>query len=222
MNAKTKIELVPDSAQRLRDAIKHREEEVARAEEIRVRAERLAPLEAAVAAAESELQGILAADANAIREWADGSENNPPPDQNAAAREEAARKLQGAQSRLQTGRQIEKDIEQQYFAAIGKVKAAGDLVKQAECEALGEELIRACHARREAVENYLAAEDYHGRLHRLVAGFESAQSSAWLGRSAALSMPNSVEDNYNRQAKFVPKFEARITAILTGETPPEI
>ena len=222
MNAKTKIELVPDSAQRLRDAIKHREEEAAQAEEIRVRAERLAPLEAEVAAAESELQGILAADAAAIREWADGSASTLPPDRNAAAREEAARKLQAARSRLQTGRQIEKDIEQQYHAAIGKVAAAGELVKQAECDALGEEMIRACHARREAVEHYLAAEDYHGRVYRLVAGFESAQSGAWLGRSSDLSMPNSAEDNYNRQVKFGPKFEARIAAILTGAPPPEI
>ncbi len=138
MNAKTNTNVAPTSQERLRAALAERNRLGAASSELMKKIARLAPLEAEVAMAQAELDQILQKDADALKAWAQSDAQGTPPDVNAKAREDAARKLANARSRLGAADGAKKGLEQELLDINHQLQAHKFVVDAAEADIVGE------------------------------------------------------------------------------------
>lgn len=230
MNAKANIQALPNANDRLRAALAERDNLGAKSTEIIKKIERLAPLEAEVAMAGADLQKILAADTEALHDWVRREARGTPPDVNAKAREDAARKLASAQTRLGAAAGVKRELEQELVEINQKLSAHKGAVDLAIVDVFGEEALREVQEMRETAAVYLECEQRYLRVMARLRTFMSINDAqgntsaasvkvgVWLDRIAAANTLTNEERSEVVQRAAV-KSEERLQALLSGEDP---
>lgn len=143
MNAKTNIQPVPTALDRLRAALATRDELGKQSSEIMAKIERLAPIEAEVALAQSSLQEVMAAEQQKLQAWADKGAKGAPPAVDSAAREQASRKLADAKARLEASGPVKGSLTDDLMAINSQLQEHRYTIGAALMDVLGEEVLRA-------------------------------------------------------------------------------
>lgn len=220
MNAKTKLEAVPTPAQLLREAIAQRDNAAKEVEGLRARANLFAPIEAEAAAAQAELQGILQRDAAAMQTWAQGGAIGAAPEPDHKAREEATRKLGQAGAKLSAAGGAKAQIEADTQAANDQYREAQQRVRAAEAEVLGQELLRAAQAMKDAAIAYLKAEDYYFAVRVALFGVDNAKGTAFSALAEPIARPLTMEEQRSLAEEFTRQNRQRLDALCQGDEVP--
>jgi DNA repair exonuclease SbcCD ATPase subunit len=176
MKAKQNTTVAATSLDRLRAALAERARLGALSDELRQKMEKLAPLEAELETAQAKLREILQADEAALRAWIDAGAKGNAPDTNTKEREEAARKVEAARTRITSIAGVRSDLTKQMQECDAKLGAHGDKLCSAYLDVLGEEALRAVDETRQRSIAVLSAEArYFGVMQNLRSIFESAQ-----------------------------------------------
>lgn len=159
---KPNIEVVPTALDRLHDALDVIGELTKKCEAIVQKMAALAPIEAAVAIAQQELQVVLDRDAEALSVWVNEGGKGTPPEPNAKQRELAARKLSEARAQLATAGAVKSQLEAERASAASELSRQHEALARVQIDVVGEEAIRSVSHMRKAAAAYLEA-DYQYR-----------------------------------------------------------
>jgi hypothetical protein len=217
MNAKTKLEAVPTPAQLLREAIARRNSTVAEIETIRERSKCFAPIEAALSAAQGELNAILQRDAEAMRKWVDEGAHGQPPEPDHNARDAAARKVADASAKLGATGSARQQIESDTRDAHQRHLEALQAVHSAEVDVLAPELLRSAQAMKDAALLYLAAEHHYFASRTALFDLDAARAQLPGDQAAAIGAPMTVEQDREFAQQRHAKSQQRLAALRSGE-----
>lgn len=143
MNAKTNIQAVPTALDHLRAALATRDELGKQSSEIMAKIERLAPIEAEVALAQSSLQEVMASEQQKLQAWADKGAKGAPPAVDSAAREQASRGLADAKARLEASGPVKGSLTDDLMAINTQLQQHRYTIGTALMDVLGEDALRA-------------------------------------------------------------------------------
>jgi hypothetical protein len=217
MSAKPKIEVVQTARDRLRGAYTKLKSLNATSSELRERIAKLAPLDAAVAGARSELERIEQADSDAMRAWVDRGADGAPPVPNNTGRVDAARKLASAEASLKAVGVAKDSLESQLVAVNVELRDFTPEYRATQIEAIGEEIFLAVEKMRQASIALLESEAYHLGLLAKLRHIRNADAGGHLGASG--SAPVNVAFSYTiERIKELNKLsnEERATAAQSG------
>jgi len=123
----------------------------------------LAPIDAAVAIAQQDLQAVLDRDAEALSTWVNQGGKGAPPEPNARQREVAARKLSEARTQLATAGAVKAQLEAEHESAASELRRQQEALARVQIDVVGEEAVRSVNLMRKAAAAYLEA-DYQYRF----------------------------------------------------------
>ncbi|MBD8873870.1 hypothetical protein [Rhodanobacter sp. DHB23] len=142
MNAKANIQPVPTALDHLRAALTTRDELGKQSAELMAKIERLAPIEAEVALAQSHLQDVMAAEQQKLQTWADKGAKGEPPAVDSAAREQASRRLADAKARLEAAGAVKGSLTDDAMAINVQLQQHRYVIGTTLMDVLGEEVLR--------------------------------------------------------------------------------
>lgn len=216
MNAKNKLEAIQTPAQLLRGAIARRDSTVAEIETIRARANHFAPIEAEVGAAEAALQTLLQQDAAAMQAWADAGATAPSPDPDHNAREAAARKVSDARAKLHATGGAKARIEAETREAHGRHQEALQVLRAAEAEVLGQELIRSAHAMKAASLAYLDTEQHYFNARQGLFAVDAGKATVFAEQAGAIATPMNIEQEREFGQQAFGRSQQRLASLIQG------
>ena len=217
MSAKPQIEAVPTPADILRDAIATRDGFAKQVEAIRAKANIFAPIEAEVAASEAELQMILQADARAMQEWATAGAKGAPPEPQHKAREAATTKVSAARAKLTAAGGAKAAFEAEISKANQDYTQALAIVKNAEREVIGHELLRRAHAMKKAAIDYLNAETCFFMVRNAASNIGGCDG--YFSQVQEITRPLVLEEEAALGADTRSRFDIYFASLLRGEAP---
>lgn len=217
MSIKPNFEAVPTPADNLRKAIATRDGFAVEVETIRSKTAIFAPIEAEVAAAEAELQMVLQADARAMQEWATAGANGAPPEPQHKVREAAATKVSAARAKLNATGIAKAGFTDEISKANANYSQAQAVVKLAEREVLGQEVIRRAQAMKRAAIDYLNTETCFHRARNAAA--VAGGCDGYFAQAHEITQPLNLEQEAALGADTQAKYESHLAALLRGENP---
>jgi hypothetical protein len=217
MSTKPKIEAVPMPAQLLREAIAHRDSSATDVNTIRAKADHFAPIEAQVRTAESELNGILSRDAEAMQAWVINGAKGTPPEPDHKAREAAARKLSEAGARLSATGAARSQIDAEVAQAQDRHRAAQQAVQIAESDVLGREFILSAHAMKDAARAYLTTEYHYFNTRVAMFAKDFGNAGVLSEQAQVIGAPLNVQQDHELAQQTLATSQQRFAALLRGE-----
>ncbi|WP_108472914.1 hypothetical protein [Rhodanobacter thiooxydans] len=161
MTPKPNLTAVPSPAQRLRDAIAHRDAVAVEINDNRAKAALLDPLIQELADADAALKDVLKTDADALHDWALNGAQGPSPSPDTRSRDAASRKVAEANAKLNASGIARNQFDVAYHEIVSRHEEAQHAVQAAERAVIGDELLRSGTKQRAAAKAYLMAEFMH-------------------------------------------------------------
>ena len=153
-----KLEAVPTATDRLREAIRVRESEREKLEALATDVRRLQAAQHAEADAVAAFNALVAQDAAALTEWATTGAKGDAPQPDHAKRQQAAQRLAEAQHAAKVEAAARAACETRYLQQQPRFAAAVEAAAEAATEVMAERLLAAQEAHRQALEDYMSAE----------------------------------------------------------------
>lgn len=224
---KPSIEVVPSAFDRLQEVLSVIRELTAKCDAIVQKMAALAPIEAAVAIAQQELQVVLDRDAEALGAWVDQGGKGAPPEPNAKQRELAARKLSEARAQLATAGAVKTQLEAEHESTASELRRQHEALERMQIDVVGEEAMRSVSLMRKAAAAYLEA-DYQ---YRFVMQFLRSRSGPfgadspltvmvgrWIERiSKETDISDAEQEEISRRAQD--QTNERLGALMKGQSP---
>lgn len=153
-----KLEAVPTATDRLREAIHIREVEREQLERLADEARNLQGAQHAEADAIAAFNAMVAQDAAALNEWATAGTKGDAPQPDHAKRQQAAQRVAEAQYAVKVEAAARGGAEARYMQQHPRYVAAVEAAAEAATEVMAERLLAAQEAHRQALEDYMSAE----------------------------------------------------------------
>jgi len=215
MTPKPNLTPVPSPAQRLRDAIAHRDAVAAEINDNRAKAALLDPLVQELADADAALKGVLKTDADALHAWALAGAQGPSPSPDQRGRDAASRKVAEANAKLNASGIARDQFDAAYRELVRRHEEAQHAVKAAERGVIGDELLRSGTRQKAAAKAYLMAEFTHQHVVQMAR--QMGALDHYFAELVEITKPFLAEDETELRHEAMAIVAAHLKALLRGE-----